>query len=259
MASRGNAGLQQRVAALPECDLNLNWGRIFSSAPRAPIRAIAPIRAVPAGGGIIRVEGAGASAHAVRPVGSVHAAGAAAAGEVRDEFVIVAQGNIKLRVGIRMAGRSDGDVRELTVAEPGIFGEGDNALLVDGDHGCRHGKVAPHDLSFAYAFSLQDLAVWLGDRNHQRGLLSRADAGAFGLAGLDGRDWDFGKVDLHPELNLVAAHPLSASKEAAARQVSEILFVPWKRPILKGRKRVGELKWLMIVLLGFLTSLVCIL
>jgi hypothetical protein len=51
-----------------------------------------------------------------------------------------------------MAGHSNGDVRHLTVADPGILGKGHIALLVSGHDCWRYREIAPENLSLTLPF-----------------------------------------------------------------------------------------------------------
>jgi hypothetical protein len=81
---------------------------------------------------MVRVEGTHAAAGAVRSIGAVESAGAAAAGEIRAIVDVVAQGNVEVRLEARMARHCDGDMRYFPVADSGILRKGDNAFLVGG-------------------------------------------------------------------------------------------------------------------------------
>ena len=185
MACRRYSHLKEGMAPGSERHPNLDWGRVSSGSPILSIRAVAPVRAVSARGWIIRIHRTHTAARAVRSIAAVHPAGAAASGEIRYEVVVVPQGNIELGAEGWMARHCDGDMRQLSLADPGIMAKGHNAFLVDGYNICCNLEILPQDLSMTCAFRLYDLAVWLSYCHHQRRLLSRRDARAFWQVGLD--------------------------------------------------------------------------
>jgi hypothetical protein len=118
------------MASCPQRNPDLHWGRVPARPTVLAIRAISPVRAVPTRGGIIRIEGARGAARAVHSITAVETAGAAAAGEIRVELVVIPQGNVEFRAQVRMAGHRDGDMRHLPVTDPGITGRNTTPFLL---------------------------------------------------------------------------------------------------------------------------------
>src|SRR5882757_8916896 len=167
---------------------DLHRRRVPSRSAILAIRTIAPIRAVAASGGSIRIDRAHAATYAICSIGAVQAAGAVTTGEVRYEVVVVPERNIELRAKSRLARNRDNDMPHLPIADPGVTRKGYNSFFTDRHDTRRNRKVLPQNLSLAFPFRNQYLSVRLGQFHDQRRFLSRRNTRVIRQAGLYGRD-----------------------------------------------------------------------
>ena len=148
----GHTRLKQRVRARPHCYAYLHRRSVSSIASVSTISAIGAVAAVSARRRIIRIGGTHAAGRAGHSVAAVRTIGTFGAGKIRDEVVVVGDGNIEFGVEIRVAGYGDGDVRCLSVADSRIMGENQDAFFVHGNYRRGHRKVAPQNFAFALPF-----------------------------------------------------------------------------------------------------------
>lgn len=143
------------MAPCSERDSDLHWWRVASGTSISAIGAVGSVSAVSARGWIIRIRGTGTAARSGHSIAAIHTAGAGAAGEIRNESVVVAYGYVEVGcVDVGVTGHGDGDVRQLSIADSGIFGKGHDAFLIGGRDSCRDREVLPQNLSFAGSFGL---------------------------------------------------------------------------------------------------------
>src|SRR5260370_14847340 len=109
---------------------------------------------VPARRGIIRSVRAHPAARAGHSIAAAHATGAAAAGEIRGEGVVVPHGNVELGAEVWMARHRDGDVPQLPFAFPGIMGKRHNAFLIGSHNTRRDSEVLPQNFAMACTLRL---------------------------------------------------------------------------------------------------------
>ena len=138
------------MASRSKRDSNLDWRRVASGPSIAAVGAARSVPSISAWRWIIRIGRSTAAAGARHSIAAVAAAGAAAAGEIRCEFKVVAHRYIELRRGdIGMARGRDADMPQLAVADPRIGRKRNNAFLVNLDNRCSHLEVFPKNLALA--------------------------------------------------------------------------------------------------------------